>query len=202
MEFNILHPEHYDRERGWKDSPNPFGVRKKVAGHTYSDKRIFIYATQLWYDIDGTTMMVGRARRGNQTNQEEEIPTSENDSERPIFYRWFDKYISKAEGILSSYVMKPEGKVRDNALKEWDEKEIWLRMPDCWDDTRYDALVQAIHDYISTGALYEYFLLKLTSRDPLTMDKYSQLEDAELEITDNANAMKPGGMIHTLKPFG
>lgn len=202
MEFNILHPEHYDRERGWKDCPNPFGVRKKVAGHTYSDKRIFIYATQLWYDIDGTTMMVGRARRGNQTNQEEEIPTSENDSERPIFYRWFDKYISKAEGILSSYVMKPEGKVRDNALKEWDEKEIWLRMPDCWDDTRYDALVQAIHDYISTGALYEYFLLKLTSRDPLTMDKYSQLEDAELEITDNANAMKPGGMIHTLKPFG
>ena len=202
MEFNVLHPEHHDRERGWKDSPNPFEVRKKVAGHRYSDKRIFIYATQLWYDIDGTTMMVGRARRGNQTNQEEEIPTSENDSERPLFYRWFDKYISKAEGILSSYVMKPEGKVRDNALKEWEEKEIWLRMPDCWDDTRYDALVQSIHDYISTGALYEYFLLKLTSRDPLTMDKYSQLEDAELEITDNANAMKPGGMIHTLKPFG
>lgn len=60
-----------------------------------------------------------------------------------MFYRWFDKYIKKVEGILSAYVMKPEGKVRDNALKEWDEKEIWLKMPDYWDDTRYDSLVQA-----------------------------------------------------------
>lgn len=98
--------------------------------------------------------------------------------------------------------MKPQGVVRDNALKEWDEKEMWLRMPDYWDDARLDELVQAIHHYISTGALYEYFLLTLTSKDPLTVDKATQLEDDELEILDAANASKPGGMIHTLKPFG
>lgn len=146
--------------------------------------------------------MLGRARRGNQTNQEDVVPTSENDDERPLFYRWFDKYLAKLDTILTAYIMKPERRVRDNALKEWDEKEIWLRMPDSWDETRYEALVLAIHNYISAGALYEYFMLVLTSKDPLTIDKYSQLEDAELDIIDAANTMKPGSMVHTLKPFG
>lgn len=201
-EFNSLHPTHFDRERGWKPTPNPFLPKPPRPTHRYDDKRIFVYANQLWYDIDATTSMLGRSRRGNQTNQEETIPTSENDKERPLFYRWFDKYLSKIETILQAYLMKPEGKVRDNALKEWEEKEIWLRMPDYWDDTRYDSLVQAIHNYISTGALYEYLMLTLTSKDPLTVDKATQLEDAELEVTDCINATKAGAMIHTLKPFG
>lgn len=202
MEFNALHPTHIIRERGWKPEPNPFLPRPPRPAIYFVEKHIFIYANQLWYDIDATTNMLGRARRGNQTNQEEIIPTSENDQERPLFYRWFDKYLKKVEGILSAYVMKPRGVVRDNALKEWEEKEIWLRMPDSWDAARYDGLVQAIHNYISTGALYEYFMLTLTSKDPLTADKAQQLEDEELEIIDAANATKPGSLIRSPKPFG
>lgn len=202
MEFNALHPTHMDRERGWRPEPNPFQPRKPYPAHRYTDKHIFIYASQLWYDIDTTTNMLGKARRGNQTNQEEMVPTSENDQERPLFYRWFDKYFQKAESTLSAYLMKPEGKVRDNALKEWNEKEIWLRMPDYWDDTRYDSLVKAIHDYIATGALLEYFKLTLTSKDPITVDKATDLEDAELEIINCANTTKAGSMVRPLKPFG
>jgi len=201
-EFNSLHPMHFDRERGWEPVSNPFLPRPPRPAHRYFDKHIFIYANQLWYDIDATTSLVGRNRRGNQTSQEEMVPTSENDQERPMFYRWFDKYLQKAESVLSAYVMKPEGRVRDNALKEWEEKEIWLRMPDYWDDTRLDSLVSAIHDYIIAGALLEYFKLTLTSKDPLTVDKATDLEDAELEMIDCANATKAGAMIHTLKPFG
>ena len=202
MEFNALHPTHMGRERGWRPEPNPFQPRKPHPAHRYTDKHIFIYASQLWYDIDTITNMLGKARRGNQTNQEEMVPTSENDQERPLFYRWFDKYFQKAESTLSAYLMKPEGKVRDNALKEWDEKEIWLRMPDYWDDTRYDSLVKAIHDYIATGALLEYFKLTLTSKDPITVDKATDLEDAELEIINCANTTKAGSMVRPLKPFG
>lgn len=202
MEFNALHPTHILREKGWKPEPNPFLPRPPRPATYFVDKHIFIYSNQLWYDIDATTNMLGRARRGNQTNQEEIIPTSESDQERPLFYRWFDKYLKKVEGILSAYVMKPRGVVRDNALKEWEEKEIWLRMPDSWDAARYDGLVQAIHNYISTGALYEYFMLTLTSKDPLTVDKAQQLEDEELEIIDAANATKPGSLIRSPKPFG
>lgn len=202
MKYNPLHPTHIVREQGWSPTPNPFLPRPPKRGHTYDDKHIFIYASQLWYDIDATTNMVGRARRGSETNQDSTVPTSEKDQERPLFYRWFDKYLQKAEGILAAYVMKPQGTVRDNALKEWDEKELTLRMPDYWDDTRYEHLTKAIHDYIVTGALYEYFALTLTSKDPLTVDKLSQLDDAELEITGAANATKAGTMVHTLKPFG
>ena len=202
MEFNPLHPTHILRENGWKPMPNPFIPKPPRPAHRYSDKHIFVYAEQLWYDIDATTNMIGKARRGNQTNQEEYIPTSENDHERPLFYRWFDKYLSKVESLLTAYVMKPEGRVRDNSLKEWDEKELWLRMPDYWDAARYDSLVKAIHDYIVTGALYEYFLLTLTSKDPITIDKASQLDEQELEVIDAANATIPGAMARQLKPFG
>lgn len=202
MEFNALHPTHFIRERGWKPEPNPFLPKHPRPAHKYYSKHIFIYANQLWYDIDAATNMVGRARRGNQTNQEDIIPTSENDKERPLFYRWFDKYLKKAEGILSAYVMKSQGVVRDNALKEWDEKEIWLNMPDYWDDTRYDELVKHIHSYIVAGALYEYFLLILTSKDPLTISKQEEMNDEELEILDAASASKAGMLVHPLKPFG
>lgn len=202
MEFNSLHPTHFIREKGWKPEPNPFLPKPPRPAHVYFDKHIFIYSNQLWYDIDATTHMMGRVRQESDPNIANTVPTSENTQERPLFYRWFDKYLKKVECLLSAYIMKPQGVVRDNALKEWDEKEMWLRMPDYWDDARLDELVQAIHHYISTGALYEYFLLTLTSKDPLTVDKATQLEDDELEIIDAANASKPGRMIHTLKPFG
>ncbi len=202
MEFNELHPTHYGREQGWKPEPNPFAPRAPQSAHQYCDKHIFIYAAQLWYDVDATTNLVGRHRRDNQTSQGERVPTSENDEERPLFYRWFDKYLQKAETTLSAYVMKKEGKVRDNAIKQWDEKEIWLRMPDYWDDSRLDSLTKAIHDYITTGALLEYFKYTLTSKDPLTVDKQQDLEDAELEMVDCVNATKPGSMVKPWKPFG
>lgn len=201
MKFNQLHPTHILREKGWKPEPNPFVPKPRRSIRSYTDKHIFIYANQLWYDIDATTSLLGRSRRTIKDAQGESVPTSENDQERPLFYRWFDKYIKKVEGILSAYVMKPEGKVRDNALKEWDEKEIWLKMPDYWDDTRYDSLVQAIHSYISTGALLEYFMLTLTSKDPVAQDKALQLQDAELEILDAANTVKAGSIHRPLRPF-
>ena len=202
MEFNALHPTHFIRERGWKPEPNPFLPRPPRPAHIYFDKHIFIYSNQLWYDIDAATHMMGRVRLESDPNIANTVPTSENTQERPLFYRWFDKYLKKVEGLLSAYIMKPQGVVRDNALKEWDEKEIWLRMPDYWDDTRLDSLVTAIHDYISAGALLEYFKLTLTSKDPLTVDKAQDLEDAELEMIDSANATKAGGMVRQLKPFG
>ena len=179
MEFNTLHPMHHDRERGWEATLNPFAPKQPMATRYHTDKHIFVYANQLWYDIDATTNLLSRSRRSVNDSQADTIPTSENDHERPLFYRWFDKYMKKAEGLLAAYLMKKEGVVRDNSIKEWDEQEIWLRMPDYWDDTRYDSLVHAIHNYIAAGALYEYFKLTLTSKDPLTADKAAEVEDAE-----------------------
>lgn len=202
MEFNPLHPTHILRERGWKPEPNPFMPKPIMAGHRYADKHIFIYAAQLWYDIDAQTSMLSRSRRNMKDENGEQLATSENTKERPLFYRWFDMYLRNVESTLQAYVMKPNGRARGNELKEWDEQDIWLRMPDYWDDTRYEALAQAIHNYLVAGAMYEYLKLTLTSKDPLTVDKKEEVDNTELAIIDAANATKAGAMVHTLKPFG
>ena len=119
--------------------------------------------------MDAVTSLIDKATR--KTQGETEVATSEADSHRPMFSRWFDQYIASVERILSAYVAKPEGVARMNGLKEWSEKEIMLVMPDYWDATVYDALVQAIHRYVVDGALYEYFSITLSSKDPRTMDR-------------------------------
>lgn len=202
MEFNQLHPTHILRERGWKPEPNPFMPKPRRAGHRYDDKHIFIYSAQLWYDIDAKTSILSRSRRNMKDENGEQLATSENTKERPLFYRWFDMYLRNVESTLQAYVMKPKGRARGNELKEWDEQDIWLRMPDYWDDTRYEALAQAIHNYLVAGAMYEYLKLTLTSKDPLTVDKKEEVDNAELAIIDAANATKAGAMVKTLKPFG
>lgn len=201
MEYNKLHPTHSLRDEGWKKAENPLLPKHRTAAHRHVEKHIFVYADHLWYDIDATTNIVEKARNGQQSTSAR-VATSESDDERPMFYRWFDQYMSRAEGLISAYLMKPKGVVKDNTLKEWSEKEIWIRMPDYWDDTMYEALTRAIHEYIVTGALYEYFSLTLSSKDPLTQDKLAQLDEAELAIRKAANATKPGGMVKMLKPFG
>ena len=122
MGFNTLHPMHHDRERGWEATPNPFAPKQPMATRYHTDKHIFVYANQLWYDVDAATNLLSRSRRSINDSQADTLPTSENDHERPLFYRWFDKYMKKAEGLLSAYLMKKEGVVRYNAIKEWDEQ--------------------------------------------------------------------------------
>lgn len=199
--FNALHPTHSDRERGWYPAPNPFAPRKAVPGRTFIDKHIFIYSDQLFYLVDATTNLLSKARRNVQGSDSETLSTSENDGERPLFLHWFDKYLKNVETILTAYVMKPKKLTRDNVLKEWREKELWLKMPDYWDDTCFDGLVQAINRYISDGALLEYFKIRLSSKDPLTVDKTTDLADDELEIISLANMVKPGTIHKIPKPF-
>lgn len=198
--FNGMHPTYIDRERGWLPEPNPFAPHKAMPVRGYADKHIFIYADQLFYIVDTTTKMLGKARRAEQ--DEETIATSEVDGERPLFFSWFDKYVKKVEGLLSAYLVKPERIANDNALREWREREIWLRMPDYWDDSNYDSLVEAIGRYIASGALLEYFKIRLSSKDPLTLDKASDVDEAELDIIGCANAVKPGTIHKYEKPFG
>ena len=64
--------------------------------------------------------------------------------------------------------------------------------------------VRAVADVAGgwAGALYEYFLLILTSKDPLTVSKQEEMNDEELEILDAASASKAGMLVHPLKPFG
>ena len=139
--FSELHPHMASRERGWHPVPNPLAPQPPHRAYGHTVKHIFLQADQLLYDVDSITGMIDRTARI--AHNDTEVATSESDTYRPMFFRWFDKYIANVEHCLSAFVLKPEGVTRLNDLKEWDEREISLLMPDYWDATVYDSLVKA-----------------------------------------------------------
>lgn len=199
MKNNLLHPFVAQRERGWIPVKNPLDPAPPKPVRTHTTKHVFIQADQLFYDIDAVTGLLDRTSR--QTQGTAEVATSESDTYRPMFFRWFDKYIAKAEECMSAFVLKPEGINRLNALKEWQEREITLLMPDYWDATVYDSLVQAIHQYIVSGALYEYLAITLSSKDPRTIDKREQTDEYYDLMRSLTCRVIPGSVHRPLKPF-
>lgn len=198
-DFSELHPFVAPRQRGWIPVANPLEPQPPRRAYGHSIKHIYIQADQLLFDVDSVTSLIDKATR--KTQEETEVTTSEADSHRPMFYRWFDQYIASVERILSAYVAKPEGVARMNGLKEWQEKEIMLVMPDYWDATVYDALVQAIHKYLVDGALFEYFSITLSSKDPRTVDRKQNLVDGETVIKELSSRVLPGTIRKHLNPF-
>lgn len=198
-EFSELHPFVASRQRGWIPVANPLEPQPPRRAYGHSIKHIYIQADQLLFDVDSVTSLVDKATR--KTQEETEVTTSEADSHRPLFYRWFDQYIASVERILSAYVAKPEGVAKMNELREWQEKEITLVMPDYWDATVYDALVKAIHKYVVDGTLFEYFSNTLTSRDQRTIDRKENLVDGETVIKELSSRVLPGTIRKHLNPF-
>lgn len=198
-DFSELHPFVASRQRGWIPVANPLEPQPPRRAYGHSIKHIYIQADQLLFDVDSVTSLVDKATR--KTQEETEVTTSEADSHRPLFYRWFDQYIASVERILSAYVAKPEGVAKMNELREWQEKEITLVMPDYWDATVYDALVKAIHKYVVDGTLFEYFSNTLTSRDQRTIDRKENLVDGETVIKELSSRVLPGTIRKHLNPF-
>ncbi len=196
-DFNGAHPTHADRNRGWQPIPP-----REHPGQDHTRKttrHIFIIAEQLFYDIDATTGLIARSLRNTQGAPD--IATQEADSYRPMFFRWFDKYIRKAEHIMSAYVLRPERRRRNDTLREWQEQDIMLSMPDYWDDTLLDALSASLHDYIVCGALYEYLCITFSPADARAMGKQTELADIETDIQDLINRPKPGSVRRKFSPF-
>lgn len=198
-DFSELHPHMASRERGWNPIPNPLAPQPPRRAYGHSVKHIFLQADQLLYDVDSITGMIDRTARI--AHNDTEVATSESDTYRPILFRWFDQYIASVEHCLSAFVLKPEGVTRLNDLKEWDEREISLLMPDYWDATVYDSLVQAIHQYVVDGALYKYMSLVLSSRDLRTIDRKQSLEEGLTSIRALSCRVIPGSVHKHLSPF-
>ncbi len=198
-DFSELHPHMASRERGWHPAPNPLAPQPPRRAYGHSVKHIFLQADQLLYDVDTITSIIDKAART--AHNDAEVSTSESDTYRPMFFRWFDKYIANVEDCLSAFLLKPEGVTRLNDLKEWDEREISLLMPDYWDATVYGSLVKAIHQYVVDGTLFEYMSLTLTSRDSRTVDREKALEDGITNIRALSCRVIPGSVHKHPKPF-
>lgn len=118
-----------------------------------------------------------------------------------MFVRWIDTYIGKAKTIMSAFVLEKFRDTAMNSIKDKDEVDITLLVPDWYDDTTFQQLSDAVHNYIVNGVLREYFIITLTSKDPVTVDKNQLMVDGESEIRKLANFSKPGSIRKTQNPF-
>ena len=163
-------------------------------------KDIYILRDQLLGDIEVQLQIVAESRVGENGLP---LPILDNALSRfgAQFVRFIDKYIDLAKARMAAYLVTPHVNGEMNAHREWREQKISLSFPWYWNATTFPQLCDAIHDYIVNGALYEFFLLTLTSKDAVTADKQVLMLDAYSMIKHCCVSSLPGTQRKTLQPF-
>ena len=164
-------------------------------------RHIFIRRDQLLYDIDAQIQMVAMSRRKADGSEDERL-TSATETFKAMFFRWIGKHVGIAKNKMQTFVVEKTVPTDMNGVPESDETDIELLMPDWWDDTIFDQLTQAVHDYVVNAVLQEYFTVTLTSKDPVTIDKGLMAESALFDVKKLSNSSKAGRIRKPFKPFG
>ena len=164
------------------------------------ERHIFVRSDQVFFDIDSQLGMISKARR-KQDGTEDDTFTQATTDFHSMFVRWIDTYIGKAKTIMSAIVLEAFKDTAMNSIKDRDEVDITLLVPEWYDDTTFKQLSDAVHNYIVNGVLREYFTLVLTSKDPVSVDKNTMMMEGESEIRKLANFSKPGSIRKTQNPF-
>lgn len=120
---------------------------------------------------------------------------------RVLFNRWINKYVDNAKQRMQAYLVGGYSRYSANANDDWMKLNIELHFPWYWDDSVFDALGNAVHDYIVNSVLHEFFVVALTSRDVLTSDKEQIAADAYDNIKHYCVSCLPGTQRKKLHPF-
>lgn len=164
------------------------------------ERHIFIGREDIFYDLDAEIGMIAEARK-NPDGSEDDTLTNATTKYRPRFLRWIDKHIGIAKGKMETFVLEEFKTTKTNSIADVDEVDIELLMPEWWDDTVFDQLTQAVHDYVVNAVMEEYLVLKFTSKDPLTQDKAVLAQKSLDDVKKFSNASKPGRIRKKYKPF-
>lgn len=171
------------------------------------ERHIFIMRDQLLYDIDAQIGMMATARR-NPDGTEENTFSNATTTYRQQFYRWIEKHIGIAKGVMSAFLLEKFKTTKLDNISQEQEVDITLLMPEWYDDTVFDQLCQAVHQYVVDATLYEFFSIALlvptrrsVAEDPATIVKRQQMAQDLQDIRKYVNASKPGRIHKILKPF-
>lgn len=164
------------------------------------ERHIFIRKDQVLFDIESQVGMVAMARR-KEDGTEDSALSNATTTYKQQFYRWMDKHIGITKNVMQAFTLEKFTTAKMNGIDSQDEVDIELLMPEYWDDTVFQQLVSAIHDYVVNATLFEFFTLTLTSRDPLTADKRALMDEALHNVKILVNAAKPGRIHKHLAPF-
>lgn len=164
-------------------------------------KTLFIRQDQLLDDIQNQITIVADIRL-NQDGTPNHALANAGERYSYQFVRWINKYLLLTKSRMAAYIVTIERKASMNAQREWDETVIHLAFPDSWNSTTFENLSDAVHQYIVNGVLFEFFTLTFSTRDAITADKISIMDEASREIKHCCVSQKPGAARKTLHPFG
>ena len=165
-----------------------------------SIRHIFISRDSVMFAVETQIQMVAEMRRSNDGREDDRL-TNATTKHKQMFYSWFNTHVGKAKNKMQAFVLEKFKTTNINDIKDKEEIDIELLMPEWWDDTIFDQLNDAVNNYIVNAILQEYFTVSLTSKDVVTVDKAALAADALSDIRKLANASKPGSIKTHLAPF-
>jgi hypothetical protein len=118
-----------------------------------------------------------------------------------MFYRWIDAHIGDAKTAMSTFVLEKFRETAMNSIKDKEEVDVTLLMPEWYDDTTFPQLCDKVHEYVVTATLYDFAKMRFTSKDPVTVDLASQKADTRTDIKKLANMAKPHRIRKPSNPF-
>lgn len=163
-------------------------------------KTVFIRYDQLLDDINMQLDIVADTRPNEDGTPNTRIGNATTKYSTQ-FKRWIDKYLDMTKTHMAAYIVTMERKAVMNAHRDWDEAIIHLAFPPSWNETSFTPLADAIQQFIVNSVLKEFFVLTLTSKDPVTIDKDALATEAWREIKHLLVTRRPGTQGKVLHPF-
>lgn len=199
------HPLRFDRpehDDNWPYSnhPNSGNDRQYGVKSPKFERHLFIRRDQILFDLDSQLGMIADARKNPDGSTDDSV-TNATTKYQQMFYRWIDRYIGLAKVTMSAFVLEKFRLTAMNSIKDKDEIDITLLMPEWYDDTTYQQLCDKVHEYIVSSTLYDFFKMRFTSKDPVTIDMEKQKIESQFEVKKLVNMSKPNRISKPFKPF-
>lgn len=185
----------------WPYPRHPQGPNDNIfGGHPHFERHIFLYRDQLLLDIDMIVAVIAKVRKKPDGTDDDTLNNA-SQQYRPMFNRWIDKYVNLAKGRMAAFILEKFRTSKADNLKVENEIDIELQVPFYWDDTTFQPLVQAVHDYVVNGAAYEFLSLVLPPKEHIINTKRIDMEQSYADIKRYICSTKPGSVKKPLQPF-
>ena len=200
--YHPLRFDHPEPDDNWPyhNLPNSGNDRQYGIKSPKFERHLFIRRDQILFDIDAQLGMIADARKNTDGTTDDTI-TNATTKYQQMFYRWVDSHIGEAKTTMSAFVLEKFRETAMNSIKDKDEIDITMLMPEWYDDTTYQQLCDKVHEYVVSSTIYDFCKMRFTSKDPVTLDMEKQKIESQFEVKKLANMAKPNRISKPFKPF-
>ena len=200
--YNPLRFDRPEPDDNWpyRNRPNSGNDRQYGIKSPKFERHLFIRRDQIFFDIDAQLGMIADARKNADGTTDDTI-TNATTKYQQMFYRWIDRHIGEAKTTMSAFVLEKFKETAMNSIKDKDEIDITLLMPEWYDDTTYQQLCDKVHEYVVSSTMHDFCKMRFTSKDPVTLDMEKQTIESQFEVKKLANMPKPNRISKPFKPF-